>query len=86
MIILFKLQLGTKLPSLVWVAKSVILLYYFLLQSICVWFADSFCTIKVTDESHTKDGISVNIFAESMEKLPYIASVGDIILLSHVVV
>ncbi|ESR64846.1 protection of telomeres protein 1b [Citrus sinensis] len=46
---------------------------------------DSFCTIKVTDESHTKDGISVNIFAESMEKLPYIVSVGDIILLSHVV-
>lgn len=45
---------------------------------------DSFCAIKVTDESHTKDGISVNIFAESMEMLPHIASVGDIILLSCV--
>ncbi|KAJ4713542.1 Protection of telomeres protein [Melia azedarach] len=47
--------------------------------------SDSFCALKIIDESHAKDGISVNIFADSMEKLPRIASVGDIILLSHVV-
>ncbi|XP_059454142.1 protection of telomeres protein 1a-like isoform X1 [Corylus avellana] len=46
---------------------------------------DWICTLKIVDESHPKPGISVNIFAESMEKLPHVVSAGDIIQLSHVV-
>uniref|UniRef100_A0A9I9CDZ0 Telomeric single stranded DNA binding POT1/Cdc13 domain-containing protein n=1 Tax=Cucumis melo TaxID=3656 RepID=A0A9I9CDZ0_CUCME len=34
--------------------------------------------------SHHKPGITANIFAESLEKLPHVASAGDIIELSHV--
>jgi hypothetical protein len=49
-------------------------------------FADCICTLKIVDESHPKPGISVNIFAESMEKLPHVVSAGGIIQLSHVVV
>jgi hypothetical protein len=49
-------------------------------------YADFICTLKIVDESHPKPGISVNIFAESMEKLPHVVSAGDIIQLSHVVV
>ncbi|XP_050256593.1 protection of telomeres protein 1b-like isoform X2 [Quercus robur] len=47
---------------------------------------DCFCTLKIIDESRSKPGISVNFFAESMEMLPHVASAGDIIQLSHVVV
>ncbi|KAK9996628.1 hypothetical protein SO802_021314 [Lithocarpus litseifolius] len=46
---------------------------------------DCFCTLKIIDESRPKPGISVNFFAESMEMLPHVASAGDIIQLSHVV-
>ncbi|KAG2667643.1 hypothetical protein I3760_15G126100 [Carya illinoinensis] len=46
---------------------------------------DCCCTLRIIDESHPKDGISVNVFEESMDKLPHIASAGDIIQLSHVV-
>ncbi|XAR63970.1 hypothetical protein NMG60_11024143 [Bertholletia excelsa] len=46
---------------------------------------DCFCTIKVVDESYSKPGISINFFAEDMEKLPQVESAGDIILVSHVV-
>ncbi|KAK9266176.1 hypothetical protein L1049_027241 [Liquidambar formosana] len=46
---------------------------------------DCFCTLKIVDESHQRPGISVNIFAESMEKLPHVESTGDIIQLSRVV-
>ncbi|KAG5536081.1 hypothetical protein RHGRI_023760 [Rhododendron griersonianum] len=45
---------------------------------------DCFCTIKIVDESYSSPGISVNIFAENMEKLPHVESAGDIIQLSHV--
>ncbi|KAK7830784.1 protection of telomeres protein 1a, partial [Quercus suber] len=47
---------------------------------------DCFCTLKIIDESRPKPGISVNFFAESMEMLPHVASAGDIIQLSHVVI
>ncbi|KAG8651625.1 hypothetical protein MANES_06G005900v8 [Manihot esculenta] len=46
---------------------------------------DWFCTLKIIDESYPKPGISVNIFASSMENLPRISSLGDIIQLSRVV-
>lgn len=46
---------------------------------------DYFCTLKVIDESYQGTGISVNLFAESMEMLPHVQSVGDIIQLSRVV-
>ncbi|KAK0587349.1 hypothetical protein LWI29_021346 [Acer saccharum] len=48
--------------------------------------SDSFCSLKILDESRSTPGISVNIFAENMEKLPRVVSVGDIIQLSHVMV
>ncbi|KAJ8771983.1 hypothetical protein K2173_027160 [Erythroxylum novogranatense] len=47
---------------------------------------DWFCSLKVIDQSHIKLGISVNIFSETPESLPRVASVGDIIMLSHVVI
>ncbi|EEF31902.1 conserved hypothetical protein [Ricinus communis] len=46
---------------------------------------DWFCTVKIVDESYPKPGISINIFASSIEKLPRVLSLGDIIQLSHVV-
>ncbi|OVA01584.1 Telomeric single stranded DNA binding POT1/Cdc13 [Macleaya cordata] len=46
---------------------------------------DCFCTLKIMDESYQIQGLVVNIFAESMEKLPHINSAGDIIRLSQVV-
>jgi len=49
-------------------------------------FTDYFCTVKVIDESYTKPGISVNFFAPAVERLPRVASPGDIIVLSDVVV
>ncbi|GMY23977.1 protection of telomeres protein 1b-like isoform X1 [Fagus crenata] len=45
---------------------------------------DCFCTLKIIDESRPKPGMSVIFFAESKEKLPHVASAGDIIQLSHV--
>lgn len=42
--------------------------------------------MKIVDQSHHKPGITANIFAESLEKLPHVASAGDIIELSHVTV
>ncbi|KAK4843424.1 hypothetical protein QYF36_007901 [Acer negundo] len=48
--------------------------------------SDSFCSLKIFDESRSTPGISVNIFAENMEKLPRVVSVGDIIQLSHVMI
>ncbi|XP_043693881.1 protection of telomeres protein 1c [Telopea speciosissima] len=47
---------------------------------------DYFCKLKIVDESCQSSGITVNIFAENMEKLPHIESDGDIIQFFHVVV
>ncbi|XP_042483657.1 protection of telomeres protein 1c [Macadamia integrifolia] len=47
---------------------------------------DCFCRLKIVDESCQGPGISVNVFAENMEKLPRIESDGDIIQFFHVVV
>ncbi|GKB58108.1 nucleic acid-binding, OB-fold-like protein, partial [Tanacetum coccineum] len=44
------------------------------------------CTLKIVDESHPSAGISVNFFAENIEKLPCVESAGDIIQLSRVVI
>lgn len=49
-------------------------------------FADCFCILKIVDESYPKPGLSVNLFAEHFGMLPLVASFGDIILLSHVMV
>lgn len=46
---------------------------------------DWFCTLKIIDESYNSRGISVNIFAENMEKLPHVESSGDIVQLTRVV-
>ncbi|XP_022137389.1 protection of telomeres protein 1a-like isoform X2 [Momordica charantia] len=46
---------------------------------------DYFCAVKIVDQSQPKPGITANIFAESLEKLPHVASAGDIIQLSRVV-
>lgn len=45
---------------------------------------DFFCSLKIMDES--SPGIVVNMFAESMDKLPHVVCVDDIILLSQVVI
>lgn len=45
---------------------------------------DYFCSIKLIDESRTSPGIAVTFFAETMEKLPRIESIGDIIILTRV--
>ncbi|PON44707.1 Protection of telomeres protein [Parasponia andersonii] len=46
---------------------------------------DCFCILKIVDESYPKAGLSVNMFAEHFGMLPLVASLGDIIHLSHVV-
>ncbi|XP_060200017.1 protection of telomeres protein 1a-like isoform X6 [Lycium barbarum] len=47
---------------------------------------DFFCLVKIIDESYPNGGLSVNIFTETMDKLPVVLSHGgDIILLSQVV-
>lgn len=51
-----------------------------------MYFVDCFCTIKIIDESYPSPGISVNFFAETMDKLPQVLTVGDIVQLSQVVV
>nr|XP_043632870.1 protection of telomeres protein 1b-like isoform X2 [Erigeron canadensis] len=47
---------------------------------------DYCCTLKIVDESHSSPGMSVNFFAEILEMLPNVASAGDIIQLSRVVI
>ncbi|KAK6153961.1 hypothetical protein DH2020_013600 [Rehmannia glutinosa] len=47
---------------------------------------DFFCSVRIIDESRPSLGIYIHFFAESMEKLPYVESVGDIVMVSHVVV
>ncbi|KAL8536750.1 hypothetical protein ACS0TY_012066 [Phlomoides rotata] len=46
---------------------------------------DYFCSVKIIDESRAS-GIHINFFAASMERLPQVENVGDILLVSHVVV
>ncbi|KAJ0105704.1 hypothetical protein Patl1_19608 [Pistacia atlantica] len=46
--------------------------------------SDSFYSLKIIDESYNEAGIPVNFSTDTMEKLPRIASIGDIILLSNV--
>ncbi|KAK4487707.1 hypothetical protein RD792_005630 [Penstemon davidsonii] len=45
---------------------------------------DYFCSLKIVDKSRTNLGIFVSFFADTMEKLPQVDSVGDIILLCQV--
>ncbi|EOY21313.1 hypothetical protein QUC31_007276 [Theobroma cacao] len=45
---------------------------------------DYFCKLKIIDESHPKCGIPVHLFAQHMDALPQVASIGDIIHLSRV--
>nr|GMD03487.1 protection of telomeres protein 1B-like isoform X1 [Ipomoea batatas] len=47
---------------------------------------DCFVTMRIIDESQPKHGIAVNFFTEKMDMLPQLATEGDIIQLSHVVV
>lgn len=72
-------------------------IYIFIMQCLCFSsifsvslefydFADCFCTLKVVDESYPKPGLSVNVFAEHFGALPHVASLGDIVQLSHVMV
>ncbi|GFP86248.1 protection of telomeres protein 1b [Phtheirospermum japonicum] len=42
-------------------------------------------TARIIDESRASYGIFINFFSETMEKLPYVESVGDIVIVSHVV-
>lgn len=51
-----------------------------------LYFPDYFCSVKLIDESRTGPGIAVTFFAETMEKLPRIESIGDIIILTRVTV
>ncbi|XP_010274733.1 PREDICTED: protection of telomeres protein 1b-like [Nelumbo nucifera] len=47
---------------------------------------DCFCTLKLIDESYQSPGFTVNVFAESMGKLPQVRSSGDIIQFCQVVI
>ncbi|XP_031281940.1 protection of telomeres protein 1b-like isoform X2 [Pistacia vera] len=46
--------------------------------------SDSFYALTIIDESYNEAGIPVNFSTDTVEKLPRIASIGDIILLSNV--
>ncbi|CAH9070958.1 unnamed protein product [Cuscuta epithymum] len=46
---------------------------------------DCCVSIKIIDESRPSHGISVNFFEETVDKLPHVMTVGDIIQLSQVV-
>ncbi|KAK4787845.1 hypothetical protein SAY86_011678 [Trapa natans] len=46
---------------------------------------DYFISLKLVDESHSNQGIPINFFGENVEKLPFVASLGDIVQLTHVV-
>lgn len=52
----------------------------------CLYFVDCFCSIRIIDESYPSPGIAINFFAETMDKLPQVLTVGDIIQISQVVV
>nr|XP_009782745.1 PREDICTED: protection of telomeres protein 1b-like [Nicotiana sylvestris] len=45
---------------------------------------DYFCLVKIIDQSYQSRGLSVNIFTETIEKLPLVFNAGDIILLFNV--
>ncbi|KAB2000191.1 hypothetical protein ERO13_D12G193100v2 [Gossypium hirsutum] len=45
---------------------------------------DYFCKLKVIDESHSEFWVPVHVFAQEIDGLPLVASVGDIIQLSRV--
>ncbi|MBA0563591.1 hypothetical protein Golob_008563 [Gossypium lobatum] len=47
---------------------------------------DYFCKLKVIDESHSEFWVPVHVFAQEIDGLPLVASVGDIIQLSRVTV
>ncbi|CAI9113683.1 OLC1v1014332C1 [Oldenlandia corymbosa var. corymbosa] len=47
---------------------------------------DCFCVVKIVDDSKSSPGIPVNIFAETIEKLPHVQSAGDIILLTRLLI
>ncbi|XP_057783826.1 protection of telomeres protein 1b [Salvia miltiorrhiza] len=46
---------------------------------------DCFCSVRIIDESQPS-GIYIHFFAETMEELPAIECVGNIVLVSHVVI
>ncbi|KAH6825766.1 hypothetical protein C2S53_006872, partial [Perilla frutescens var. hirtella] len=46
---------------------------------------DCFCSVRIIDESWPS-GIQISFFAETMEMLPLIESVGTIVLVSHVMI
>ncbi|XP_018633069.1 protection of telomeres protein 1a-like [Nicotiana tomentosiformis] len=45
---------------------------------------DYFCLVKITDQSYQSRALSVNVFTETIEKLPLVLNAGDIILLFNV--
>ncbi|KAF9615220.1 hypothetical protein IFM89_022482 [Coptis chinensis] len=47
---------------------------------------DYFCTLKIMDESSQSYGLLVNVFTESLDKLPRVKSAGDIIRFSRIVI
>lgn len=47
---------------------------------------DYFRSVKIIDESRPSLGFDVNFFCETMEKLPHVNTIGDIIIVSRVVV
>lgn len=48
-------------------------------------FEDCYCSIRIIDES-LPSGVRVRFFTETMQKLPAIQSVGDIVLVTNVLV
>ncbi|XP_050234894.1 protection of telomeres protein 1b [Mercurialis annua] len=47
---------------------------------------DWVCTLKIIDDSFCKNGLTVNMFSSTVEMLPRILSLGDIIQLSRVLI
>ncbi|XP_028752411.1 protection of telomeres protein 1b-like [Neltuma alba] len=47
---------------------------------------DYCCTLRIIDESYGKPGISVNIFAESSERLPRVVASGDVVQFCNVLI
>ncbi|KAL6545541.1 hypothetical protein OROGR_009415 [Orobanche gracilis] len=47
---------------------------------------DFFVSVRIIDESRPSPGFGITIFAETMDRLPHVESVGDILLISQVVV
>ena len=54
-------------------------------MSFLVAFEDCFCAVRIIDES-LPSGIHIHFFAPTMEDLPAIENVGDIVLVYQVVV